>query len=113
MTYRGRQRRERDPRNGRLFRIIGSKRVSVTPPKAVRKARLDNLALVPGSVLLEIDRWRAEARKLPRGQLLFVLPKRGVRQRPTYERVADLIRAKGHAVTTLSADHPIDLPVKS
>jgi hypothetical protein len=40
-----------DLRTGRLDRIVRSRRSFSLPPPAVRKARLDNLALVPASLL--------------------------------------------------------------
>lgn len=97
--------RPRDPKTGRLFRLVNAPTLS-PPPPALRRAASDNLALVPGSVLLERAKWRAVAEKLPRGQVLIVLPKREHPQHQTVQRVADRMRANGQAVTTLPIDQP-------
>ena len=73
------------------------------PPRAVRKARLDNLALVPASLLPFKDQWRDVANSQAGEHVLIVLP--GVEKRPrrVLERVAAALREKGHQVTTMSA----------
>lgn len=38
-----------DPRTGRLYRVVGPARHFHSPPKALQRARLDNLAIVPAS----------------------------------------------------------------
>ncbi len=75
----------------------------IHPSRPLRRAKLENVALVPGNLLPFKDQWQAIANRLPRGDVLIVLPSTDSRQRTTFERVAALIRAKGHHVTTLSA----------
>lgn len=95
------QRRPRDPRSGRLYRVIGSPRKLSAPPRSLRRAKLDNLALVPGSLLPFKAKWQAIANELPSGDVLIVLPSQTQRQRKTFESVVDLMRAQGHRVTTV------------
>jgi hypothetical protein len=73
------------------------------PPRAVRRAKLDNLALVPASLLPYKDQWQQLANELPAGATLIVLPSSGSRQRLTLETVVSGLRAKGRAVATLPA----------
>ncbi len=75
-----------------------------TPPRPLRRATLENLALVPGNLLPFKDEWQAIANKLPKGDVLIVLPPSDSRERKTLERVAALMKAKGHRVTTASAE---------
>ena len=74
------------------------------PPRAVRKARLDNLALVPASLLPFKEQYQQLANELPKGATLIILPSPTKRQRMTCEKVAAHLREKGHRVTTLSAE---------
>ena len=76
----------------------------IKPPRAVRKARLDNLALVPASLLPFKDQWQEVANSKPGEHVLIVLPKVEKRPRSVLERVAAELREKGHQVTTISAE---------
>lgn len=49
MTGRG-ERRARDPKTGRLYRVVG-RVISHKPRVAIRRAGRDNLALAPASLL--------------------------------------------------------------
>jgi len=60
--------------------------------------------LVPGNLLPFKDKWQAIANRLPKGEVLIVPPSTGSRERRTLENVATLLEAKGHRVTTLSAE---------
>jgi len=73
----------------------------VEPPKAVRKARLDNIALVPASLLFQKGKYQTIANNLPRGGILIC--ETGQKQRMTtiLERVAQFFRENGHFVRTL------------
>lgn len=73
------------------------------PPRAVRKAKLDNLTLVPASLLPYKAEWQQVANQLPIGSTLIVLPAAGSRQRSTLEHVASGLRAKGRRVATIPA----------
>jgi hypothetical protein len=75
-------------------------------PRALRRpqVRLDNLTLVPASVLPQKARYEAIANRLPRGEVLLVLPPADSPERATMERVAQLFRAKGRHVTVLTEE---------
>lgn len=104
MSYRGRQHRPRDPKTGRLYRVIGSLPKLAPPPKALRKAKLDNLTLVPGNLLPFKAKYQAIANDLPAGEVLVILPAGDRPVRKTIQTVVDLVRAKGQRVTTVSAE---------
>ena len=74
------------------------------PPRALRRpgVRLDNLALVPASLLPEKARYQAIANDLPPGEVLIVVPERAGQEREALERTAALLRAKGRHVTLLT-----------
>ena len=100
-----RRRRAVDPRTGRLYRIIRPARLAplAPPPTALRRARLDNLALVPGSLLPFKQEWQALANQLPAGATLIVLPASDGAARATLQKVSRSLRAKGHTVATIPA----------
>ena len=72
-------------------------------PRALRKAKLDNLALVPASLLPFKEQWQEVANSKPGEHVLIVLPKVENRPRTVLQRVAAQLREHGHAVTMLSA----------
>jgi hypothetical protein len=75
------------------------------PPAALRKAQLDNIALVPASMLPFKQQWQRMANRLPKGSTLIILPATMNRQRQTCESVAQHLRKAGKPVTTVSAEH--------
>ena len=76
------------------------------PPQALRQPglKLDNLALVPASLLPFKAQWQALANSLPTGSILICLPPTDSPQRKALETVAMLLRADGYNVTTLPAE---------
>jgi hypothetical protein len=68
------------------------------PPAPIRRAKLDNAALVPGSLLPYIKRWHQLARELSQDELVIVLPEKDTQQRKTPSTVADLLQRSGHHV---------------
>ena len=74
------------------------------PPAALRRAHLDNIALVPGNLLPFKQQYQELANELPAGSVLICLPSAENSQRLVLERVAVGLRAKGHRVTALPAD---------
>ncbi len=74
------------------------------PPATIRKAKLDNLALVPGSLLPFKKEWQELANQLPEGSTLIVLPSAEGSARATLEKVSKSLKAKGRNVTTVSRD---------
>lgn len=53
--------------------------------------------------------WQALAKSLPRGTVLIIMPDSAGVQRRTLEKVATVLEAKGHKVTTLSAEQVASL----
>jgi hypothetical protein len=73
------------------------------PPAAVRHAKLDNLALVPGSMLPYMEACQASANRLPKGAVLIVLPEENEGQKRTMLLVAKLLATEGHQVAVIPA----------
>jgi hypothetical protein len=78
---------------------------SSQPPKALQQSgvRLDNIALVPASLLPKKAAYQAFANRLPPGELLVVLPPGETKQQQTLKAVAQLWRDKGRHVTVVVA----------
>lgn len=75
----------------------------IRPPRALRKARLGNVTLVPASLLPFREQYQQIANDLPSGSVLICLPPSEKPQRLVLERVASDLRAEGYHVTTLPA----------
>ncbi len=80
----------------------------IKPPRAVRKARLDNLALVPASLLPFKEQWQEVANSKAGEHVLIVLPTVENRPQNVLKRVAAELREKGHPVTTISAEQFVE-----
>lgn len=76
----------------------------IRPPRALLRARLDNFALVPASVLPFKDQWQGIADALPRGDVLVIVPRSQCALKRSIESVVTYLRAKGRQVTTLPAE---------
>jgi hypothetical protein len=74
------------------------------PPTALQRARLDNLAIVPASLLPEKAEWQALANTLPVGSTLIVLPSKPSAARSALEQVSRNLSAHGSRVTTIEQD---------
>ena len=74
------------------------------PPRRIRKARLDNLALVPASLLPFKEQWQEVANSKAGEHVLIVLPTLEQRSRKVVEQVASQLREQGHTVTMLPAE---------
>ena len=112
-SYRGRTRRQRDPKTGKLFRSLGPVvPITAVPPPPLRAldVRFDNLALVPASLLPRKAQWQALANRLPRGQVLIIVPRLVGSRRSIVSKVADHLRRRGHHGTTLDADQISQAP---
>lgn len=74
-------------------------------PRALRRSavQLDNLALVPASMLPFKAQWQAIANDLLQGEILIVLPSQMKQQRVLLS-VAVQMREKGHRVQVLDAN---------
>jgi hypothetical protein len=79
-------------------------------PSALNRARLDNIALVPGSLLPSIERCQQMANTLPRGAALIVVPSKNPAQKQALLAVAKLLAAEGHQVRVVSEEEFSRLP---
>jgi len=73
----------------------------VRPPKAVRRVRLDNVALVPASLLPRKVTYQTIANNLPRQGVLICQADKKERIFHILEHVAAFFRQKGHVVKTI------------
>jgi hypothetical protein len=72
------------------------------PPKALLKARLDNTAIVPASMLPLTDTVKEKVNTLPKGGVLLCYAQENSRQRRILERVEETFREQGHVVRSMS-----------
>ncbi len=74
------------------------------PPQALRrrKVKLDNVALVPASLLPYKEHWQRIANELPEGSVLLCTAGLPRRQREIAVNVAAHLRTKGKIVATVS-----------
>jgi hypothetical protein len=70
-------------------------------PRAVRRARLDNIALVPASLLPKKGKYQTIANNLPKVSVLICQTDKTQKISHILERVANLLRENGHVVKTL------------
>jgi hypothetical protein len=75
------------------------------PPEALIKGRLDNIAIVPASMLGLKALWQTAANTLPQGGVLLCHSQQNTRQRKLLERVGETFRQQGHAVMNLPVEH--------
>jgi hypothetical protein len=71
------------------------------PPRRLQRARMDNIAIVPASLLFQRSRVKAAANRLPTGSVLLCQPTQE-KQRRTLASVAAYFRNHGHQVITIS-----------
>ncbi len=71
------------------------------PPRAIRKARLDNIALVPASLLFQKGKYQTIANNLPGEGVLICETDKKERISHILDRVAAFFRQRGHFVRTL------------
>jgi hypothetical protein len=102
MSQQTHQHRSTDPRTGRLYRIVRPPHRLGSPPKALRRAKLDNLALLPANLLPFKAEYQAIANQQAPGTTLVVLPAGDSLSRRTLERVATRMQAKGQRVRLLT-----------
>jgi hypothetical protein len=87
------------------YRYTRSYRYQLTnPPQALLKARLDNIAIVPASLLGVKALWQTAANTLPQGGVLLCHSQQNTRQRRLLERVGETFRQHGHAVMNLPVE---------
>jgi hypothetical protein len=80
----------------------------IPPPRAIRKARLDNLAIVKGSLLPFKKQWQQLANQQPEGTMLIVLPLADTPYRRRLRELAKRMMANGRRIKILAyaADKP-------
>jgi hypothetical protein len=74
------------------------------PPQALLKARLDNIAIVPASMLPFTKTIQQVLDNLPQGAVFLCHMEENTRQRKLLERVEETFRRQGHAVMNLSVE---------
>jgi hypothetical protein len=74
----------------------------------LRRARLDNVALVPASLLPFREQYQTIANAMPRGAVLICTPSSS-KALQLLEKVATNLRAEGYQVETLPASRLHDL----
>jgi hypothetical protein len=72
------------------------------PPKALLKVRLDNIAIVPASMLPLTPLLKEKVNTLPKGGVFLCYARENSRQKKILERVEETFREHGHAVRSLS-----------
>jgi flavorubredoxin len=83
------------------------------PPRALRKAKLDNLVLVPASMLPFKEQYQQLANEQQQGTTVVILPAADSPTRTTLEAIAATHRAKGRQVATVSRRSPSPLEIAS
>jgi hypothetical protein len=87
-------------------RTVNDVRFSKAPRALRRKGvHLDNLALVPASLLPFQARYQGTANALPDGDVLIVLPTTNQSLRRILEKVAASLEGRGHHVRLETAAH--------
>ena len=85
------------------YRINRSYQYRLTnPPKVLLKARLDNIAIVPASMLPLTETLKEKVNTLPKGGVFLCYAQENSRQRKILERVEETFREQGHAVKSIS-----------
>src|SRR5688500_39488 len=72
------------------------------PPKALLKARLDNIAIVPASMLPLPHTLKDKVNTLLKGVVFLCYAQENSRQRKILERVEETFREQGYAVKSMS-----------
>lgn len=71
-------------------------------PKALLKARMDNIAIVPASMLPLMETLKEKVNTLPEGGVFLCYAKENSRLQKILVRVEETFRERGHAVRSLS-----------
>jgi hypothetical protein len=85
------------------YRYTRSYRYRLTnPPKALLKARMDNIAIVPASMLPLTKIVKEKVNTLPNGGVFLCYAQENSRQRKILERVGETFKQQEHAVRSMS-----------
>jgi len=71
------------------------------PPKAIKQAQLDNISLVPASLLTHKGKYQTITNNLPVGGVLICETPQKPRISRILSQVATFLREKGHVVLVL------------
>ncbi len=77
------------------------------PPTSLFKTQLDNIAIVPASLLPFKSTWQQIANALPKGSILICHSPTNAKQKKILEDVGSLFKQKGHGVKNISADQSL------
>jgi hypothetical protein len=77
------------------------------PPRALLRAQLDNIAIVPASMLPLKALWQRVANQLPQGGVLLCHSPKNARQTKLLERVEEVLHQQGHAVMNLPMEQAV------
>jgi hypothetical protein len=93
-----------------ISRINRSYRYRLTnPPKALLKARLDNIAIVPASMLPLTNILTEKVNTLPKGAVFLCYAQENTRPRKLLKHVEETFRQQGHAVRSMSMEEVFSL----
>jgi prephenate dehydrogenase len=76
-------------------------------PRALRRAKLDHIAIVPASMLAGKERLQEKVNTLPRRQVFLYHTKENTKQKQVLERVKEVFRQLGYAVTLLPMEQVV------
>jgi prephenate dehydrogenase len=77
------------------------------PPRAIRSAQLDNIAIVPASMLTGKESLKEKVKTPPRRQVFLYHTKENTKQKQILERVKEIFRRLGYAVTLLPMERVV------
>jgi hypothetical protein len=77
------------------------------PPRALIRAKLDNIAIVPACMLEGMESLKEKVNTLPRRQVLLYHTKENTKQKQILERVREIFRRLGYAVTLLPMEQVV------
>ena len=77
------------------------------PPKALCKAQLDNIAIVPASMLPLKGTIQHLLNNLPQGGVFLCHVTENAKQKSVLARVEEVFKQHGHAVTNLSLEQVV------
>jgi hypothetical protein len=77
------------------------------PPRALLRARHDNIAIVPASMLTGKESLNEKVKTLPRRQVFLCHTKENAKQQRILERVKEIFQRLGYAVTLLPVERVV------
>jgi hypothetical protein len=77
------------------------------PPRAIRRAKLDNIAIVPASMLTGKESLKEKVRTLPHRQVFLCHTKENTKQQRILEHVKEIFQRLGYAVTLLPVERVV------